>query len=157
MIVEREIEERLKAKFAAALGDDAAALRIVGSWDVAAAGEVKGKGDSSPAVLAVAVGIRSYDSFCSPQADLACSAVLLVRRDACPTGAALADLIEPLLDLFHNWNAEYDAVSDDLTTKCFHPGGFRLDSGSSPEYDEAAAVWTVPFDFTLRGVIGESE
>jgi hypothetical protein len=152
MIPEREIEERLKAKFAAALAAtrNAASIRTVGFWDVAADGEVKGEGDASDVVLAVATGIRAYDSFCSPQADFRCSAVLTVRRDACPTGATLAALLEPLLDLVHRWNEDADAVFDDLTTDRFSPGGFML-SGGDPTQD--ADAWTVPLVFTLRGVI----
>ena len=124
--------------------------RFVGSWSVAPDGEVKGTGDASSIVIAVAVGIRAYNSFCEPQADLPCSIVLTVRRDACPTGAALADTVAPILALAHRWNENVDAVCDDLTTASFCPGGFRLFGGNR---EQSADVWIVSLEFTLRGVI----
>ena len=76
------------------------------------------------------VGIRSYESFCTPQADFPCVAVLSIRREACPTGAALADSIEPLMNLIHLWNEDYDDVLDDLSTNTFKPGGFQMTDGN---------------------------
>ena len=67
MIPEREIEERLKAKFAAALAAtrNAASIRTVGFWDVADDGEVKGEGDDSDVVFESADRIlgRSFGFF----------------------------------------------------------------------------------------------
>ena len=149
MLPEREIEEKLKASFAATFTGDIVP-RIVGAWDVADDGDVKGRGDASAAVFAVTVGLRAYDSFCSPQCDLPCAAVLTVRREACPTGAELAELIEPLMALIHVWNEDNDSVYEDLATSSFFPGGFRLTGGNLEQSEES---WTVSIDFTLRGVI----
>jgi hypothetical protein len=124
--------------------------RFVGSWSVAPDGEVKGTGDASPIVIAVDVEFRAYDSFCEPQADLPGSIVLTVRRDACPTGAALAYTVAPILALAHRWNEDADAMCDDLTTASFSPGGFRFSGGKRVQ---SADVWIAPFAFTLRGVI----
>lgn len=110
MLTEREIEEKLKEKFASLFKDAKSSPSIIGAWDVAKAGEVKGRGDASTSVLSVAVGIRSYPSFCTPQADFRCAVVLSVRRECAPTGAALADFIEPLMNLLHLWNDEYEDV-----------------------------------------------
>lgn len=66
MLTEREIEERLKTNFAKLYENTSSAPAMIGAWDVAEIGVVKGRGDTSTAVLAVSVGIRSYDNFCSP-------------------------------------------------------------------------------------------
>lgn len=152
MITEAEIEAAIADKIASAFEAASAQPRIVGSWNVEDEGRVKGQGDASPSVIAVAVGIRAYDSFCSPQADFNCSAVLSIRRDACPTGAKLANDIEPLLGLIARWNEDVDHVCDDLTTATFSPAGFRLESGARQQTKDA---WIVTLNFTLRGVISD--
>ena len=65
MLTEREIENKLKERFSA-MYQNQGQLRIVGVWDVAEKGDVKGLGDASSSVLALNVGIRSYASFCEP-------------------------------------------------------------------------------------------
>lgn len=66
MLTEREIEEKLKTNFAKLYENTSSAPTMVGAWDVAEAGDVKGRGDASTAVLAVTVGLRNYASFCTP-------------------------------------------------------------------------------------------
>lgn len=150
MLTEREIENKLKEKFAELFQGVADAPRIIGVWDVAQQGEVKGLGDASTCVLAVNVGIRQYASFCEPQADFICSTVISIRRDAAPTGAALADLIEPFMNLMHIWNEDCDRMCDDLTTDTFNPGGFQLTGGSLLQNEDC---WTVDVNFILRGIV----
>jgi len=156
MIAEMEIEEKLKAQFGAALASTATlpSLRTVGVWDVMNDGEVKSCGGNEAATIAVAVGIRNYDTFQTPTANFACSLALAVRRDACPTGAAIADLIEPLLAKIHGWNADEDSVYDDLTTEHFFPAGFQLVGGPGPVYENASGCWTISIDFNIKGRIG---
>lgn len=154
MLTEREIENKLKQKFAALFENVENAPRILGVWDVAQQGEVKGLGDASTCVLALNVGIRQYASFCEPQADFPCVAVLSVRREAAPTGAALADLMEPFMNLMHVWNADCDRMCDDLATDTFSPGGFELTGGNLLQNEDC---WTVNIDFILRGIVNASE
>ena len=151
MIVEAEIEEKIAGLFAAAL--DEAGLqkpRTELSWGVADPGDVKGRGDASGVILSVAVGIRTYPEYVSPQFDLPCAAVLTVRRDVCPTGAALADYIEPVLEMLHDWQTDIDLFCDDLAGTSFRPAGFNLTGG---ERQQTESVWIVSFSFTLRGVV----
>ena len=150
MLTEREIEEKLKEKFAKLFDTSDNAPSIIGAWDVTQPGEVKGRGDASTSVIAVAVGLRNYASFCTPQADFPCTAVLSIRREAAPTGAALADFIEPLMNLMHVWNEDYDDVLSDLATNTFTPGGFQLADGSLTQSSDG---WIVNINFTLRGVV----
>lgn len=150
MLTEREIENKLKQKFAELFSNIADAPRIIGVWDVAEQGEVKGLGDSNTSVLALNVGIRQYASFCEPQADFPCTAVLSIRREAAPTGASLAELIEPLMNLIHIWNEDCDRMCDDLTTDTFNPGGFELTGGNLLQNEDC---WTVNMNFILRGIV----
>ena len=151
MIVEAEIEEKIAGLFADAL-DEAGLLkpRTELSWGVADPGDVKGRGDASDVILSVAVGVRTYPEYVSPQFDLPCAAVLTVRRDVCPTGAALADYIEPILELLHVWQADIDAVCDAFAGTAFRPAGFNLTGGDRMQTE---SVWNVSFSFTLRGVV----
>lgn len=149
MLTEREIENKLKERFSA-MYQNQGQLRIVGVWDVAEKGDVKGLGDASSSVLALNVGIRSYASFCEPQADFNCVAVLSVRRDAAPDGATLADLIEPLMNKMHIWNSDCDIMCDDLATATFSPGGFELTGGDLLQTEDC---WTITINFILRGIV----
>lgn len=83
-----------------------------------------------------------------------CAAVLSVRRDCAPTGAALAEYIEPLMNLLHVWNADCDRMCEDLATSQFSPGGFQLAAGSIDQTEDA---WTITVDFTLRGVLSVTD
>lgn len=150
MLTEREIESKLKTVVASLYEDNATKPVIVGVWDVADEGEVKGQGDASVAAIAVAVGIRSYNSFCQPQADIPCTVALTVRRDACPTGGEFANLIEPLMEKINMWNADYNEVLDELSTDTFDIGGFQMTGGDTAQNETA---WTARISFTLRGVI----
>lgn len=150
MLTEREIESKLKDIIADLYRDSAIVPVIVGVWDVADEGDVKGRGDASVAAIAVAVGIRSYNSFCEPQADIPCTVALTVRRDACPTGGEFANLIEPLMDKINVWNADYNEVLDELSTDTFDIGGFQMTGGDTAQNETA---WTARISFTLRGVI----
>lgn len=151
MIPEAEIESAIAAKVAAALTGHT--VRIVKSWEALAAGEVKGTGDATAAVVAIAVGIRSYASFCTPQADLPCSLILSVRRDADPTGSTFAALAEPILALLHSWNGDYDTVFTDLATAQFSVGGFQLTGGGKEQTEDTLIL---SLDFTIRGVIEQT-
>jgi hypothetical protein len=149
MIVERQLEVAIIAAISK-LGIDA---RIVGAWDDTPAGVVKGTGDASKAAIAVVVAPRAYDGFLSSQADFACSIAVTVRRDSCPMGEEIAEIIEPLFVKLREWNCDEDAVFADLTTEGFNPAGISLTGGSAPTYDSAAAVWSVAQTFTVRGII----
>ena len=147
MLTEKEIEGRLKEKLSEVFP---VKPLIIGSWDVKEEGEVKGSGNGDTCVLAVSVGIRQYATFQTPQADIPCSLALSIRRDTCPTGGKLAELMEPLMCKMHEWNADADAVFDDLKTDTFNPGGFQLDGGNLSQTSDA---WTATVSFTLRGIV----
>lgn len=151
MLAEKEIEEKVKGFVAEALKDFGPTIK--GSWDIVDEGEVKGREEPCGTVLAIAVGLRSYGSFDSPQCDVPCAIVFSVRRDMNPTGSEAVEASEKIMRLFHSWNADADRVCDDLSTDSFGVGGFRLDGG---EMRQDADAWKVSVSFTLRGVIQES-
>lgn len=151
MLAEKEIEEKVRGIVAEALKP--LEPDIKGSWDIAEEGEVKGREEPCGTVLAIAVGLRSYDGFDSPQCDIPCAIVFSVRRDMNPTGSEAVEASEKLMRLFHSWNADADKVCDDLQTASFSPAGFRLGGGEMRQTEDA---WTVSINFTLRGVIQES-
>jgi len=151
MLAEKEIEGKVKAFVCDALKP--LTPQTKGSWDIAEEGEVKGREDPCGTVLAIAVGLRSYDTFDSPQCDIPCAVAFSVRRDMNPTGSEAVEASERLMRLFHSWNADADRVCDDLETPHFSPAGFRLDGG---EIRQDADAWTVNISFMLRGVMAES-
>lgn len=148
MIVEKQIEDAIIAKLEAL---DLPGVRVTGAWKSVADGEVKGEGDTSSAVLAVAVNPRSYDGFMSQQADFNCAVALVVRRESCPTGSEVEEFTEALFQLFDTWNRDEDAVYTDLETDGFQPAGLQLSGGEGPLYDEATCTWMVEQSFKLRG------
>ncbi len=151
MLAEKEIEEKVKGFVAEALKGFEPTIK--GSWDIVDEGEVKGREEPCGTVLAIAVGIRSYSSFDSPQCDVPCAIAFSVRRDMNPTGSEAVKASEKLMALFHKWNSDADRVCDDLSTDSFGVGGFKLDGG---EMRQDADAWRVGISFTLRGVIAES-
>lgn len=151
MLAEKEIEEKVKGFVAEALKGFEPTIK--GSWDIVDEGEVKGREEPCGTVLAIAVGIRSYSSFDSPQCDVPCAIAFSVRRDMNPTGSEAVEASEKLMALFHKWNADADRVCDDLSTDSFGVGGFKLNGG---EMRQDADAWRVGISFTLRGVIAES-
>ena len=151
MLAEIEIEEKVKGFVAEALKGFEPTIK--GSWDIVDEGEVKGREEPCGTVLAIAVGIRSYSSFDSPQCDVPCAIAFSVRRDMNPTGSEAVEASEKLMALFHKWNSDADRVCDDLSTDSFGVGGFKLDGG---EMRQDADAWRVGISFTLRGVIAES-
>lgn len=151
MLAEKEIEEKVKGFVAEALKDFEPTIK--GSWDIVDEGEVKGREEPCGTVLAIAVGVRSYSSFDSPQCDIPCAVVFSVRRDMNPTGSEAVEASEKIMRLFHSWNADADRVCDDLSTDSIAVAGFRLDGGEMRQTEDA---WRVSVSFTLRGVIMEN-
>lgn len=151
MLAEKEIQEKIRGFVTEALKPLTPTVK--GSWDIVEEGEVKGREEPCGSVLAIAVGLRSYDSFDSPQCDTPCAIVFSVRRDMNPTGSEAVEASEKIMRLFHSWNADADRVCDDLSTDSFAVAGFRLDGGEMRQTEDA---WRVSISFTLRGVIAES-
>ena len=151
------IEKDIEANIIAAIQTlDLPGIDIRGAWQTAAAGEVKDtESDSAPAALFVHVGPRSFETFGVGVCSMDVALSLAVRIDLCPTGAALETYADPIADLLQSWNLTMDcdhpcgmAVEGE-----FAPGGLQMSGGSGPEIDRDAGVWSIVFNFTLRGAI----
>ena len=134
-------------------------LTVSGAWQAANEGEVKDTEDSSPAALAVAVAPRSFETFgfgiCSMEVALS----LAVRIDLCPTGAALETYVDPIANLLQTWNLTMDRAHPCgmAVEGKFAPGGLQMSGGSGPDLDREAGIWSITFNFTIRGTAIQSE
>lgn len=134
-------------------------LTVSGAWQAANEGEVKDTEDSSPAALAVAVAPRSFETFgfgiCSMEVEIS----LAVRTDLCPTGAALETYVDPIANLLQTWNLTMDCAHPCgmAVEGKFEPGGLQMSGGSGPDLDREAGVWSITFNFTIRGTAIQSE
>ena len=154
------IEKSIEANIIAAIEAlNLTGLVVTGAWKAANAGEVKGTEDSSKAALAVAVSPRSFETFGFGICTMAVALSLAVRTDLCPTGAELETYVDPIANLLQRWN---------LTMGCAHPcgmavegkfepGGVQMSGGSGPDLDREAGVWSITFNFTIRGTAIQAE
>ena len=55
--------------------------------------------------------------------------------------------------MLHDWNADEEAVFNDLATAHFSPSGFQFSGGDGPSYDKTSGVWTVSLTFNLKGTV----
>ena len=131
-------------------------LDIKGAWQAANAGEVKDEeAPAAPATLYVRVGPRSFETFGIGVCSMDVVFSLVIRTDLNPTGTALETYVDPIADLIQSWNNTMNcnnpcgmAVEGE-----FAPGGLQMVGGSGPEFDREMCIWTVVFNFTLRGTV----
>ncbi len=158
MMAERQIEAKVKDALAAAFAAAGlATARMRGAWDVAGEGAVKGEDGGCPVTCAVAVGVRSRESYEVPYADFACSAAVSVLAASSPDGSALCAYASAVMDALERWYADPDLLCDALRGdgdgETFLAAGLRVSGGSAPAYSEESGAWTVAVDFELRGVV----
>lgn len=151
------LEKSIEANIIAAIEAlNLTGLDIHGAWQAANAGEVKDEeAPAAPATLYVRVGPRSFETFGIGVCSMDVVFSLVIRTDLNPTGAALETYVDPIADLLQSW---------DNTMSCnnpcgmavdgeFAPGGLQMVGGSGPTFEREAAIWSVVFNFTLRGTI----
>ena len=151
-LVESEIESAVAALFA-----DIPGVKVITSWGAASAGEVKGElAPADVATVSVAVGAPQYDQYTVPTCSLPCGVVVAVRREAAPTGAKLAQAMEPIAAVLNRLQRDYSAANA-LSTEGFTADGVRLDGGDAPTFDKNLNVWRITRAFTVRGIIADPE
>lgn len=151
-LVEYEIESSLASVFATIPG-----AKVITSWGAAEQGEVKGELMPADTVtLSIAVGAPQYDQYTVPACSLPVALVVGIRREAAPTGAKLAEVLEPVASVLNTLQRDYSAVNA-LSTPGFTADGVRLDGGTAPEFDKTLNIWRVTRAFTIRGVIADPE
>lgn len=107
--------------------------------------------------IVVSVSPRSFDTFGIGTCEMDVVITLSIRIDLCPANAALDAYAGPIADLLQEWNRTMDRMTPcglDVDGE-FTPGGLRLTGGTGPDVDEGAGVWSVTYNFTLRGSIIE--
>ena len=151
-MIDRAIEEKVVAALAAALLPRNG-VKIVGAYEAAEAGEVKGEEKPEDGVVvAVAVGAPAWDTYLVPSCSVPVALALTVRREVAPTGDALEQVMAPISNLLMQLQHDATAVDRLLTSEEFQADGVRVDGGPPPSYSSAKHAWTVVRTFTVRGV-----
>jgi hypothetical protein len=154
------LEKSIEANIIAAIEAlNLTGLDIHGAWQAANAGEVKDEeAPAAPATLTVHVGPRSFETFGIGVCSMDVVFALVIRTDLNPMGTALETYVDPIADLLQSWNN-----TKNCNNPCgmavegeFVPGGLQMVGGSGPVFEREAAIWSVTFNFTLRGSIVES-
>ena len=152
-MIEQDLQNRV-ASALDALGIDGIVIR--GNLMPALIGEVMGEEEPKTDIMAeIVTGIRTADDFgwlcpISVQFSIGFS----FRAEAYPTGARVAAVLGPILDMVTAWAREVDgAEACALETDGFMPGGVRLDGGQNPYFDLSSGAWRAGINFTVRGRI----
>lgn len=152
-MVEKLIEANIVSAISA-LGMEG--VPVIGMWDVAAQGAVKGEEGTEHAAVVVRVPPMSYDTPGLCNVTISASITLTVRIDMCPTGEELAEYSARLAGLLEGWQlAETGADLVDFAVDGFEPGGFQATGGDGPTVEGQA--WTVVQNFMLRGTVLHGE
>ena len=141
-MIDRAIEEKVVAALAAALLPRDG-VKIVGAYEAAEAGEVKGEENPEDGVVvAVAVGAPAWDRYLVPSCSVPVALALTVRREVTPIANLLIEL-------------QRDATAVDRLLSCdeFTADGVRVDGGTPPRFARATNVWTIERTFVVRGVL----
>ena len=151
-MIDRATEEKVAAAVAAALLPRNG-VKIVGAYEAAEAGEVKGEETAADGiVVGIAVGAPAWDAYLVPSCSMPVALSVAVRREVAPTGDALEKVMAPISNLLMQLQHDATAVDRLLTSEEFQADGVRVDGGPPPSYSSAKHAWTVARTFTVRGV-----
>ena len=150
MLIERQIEETIKA----ALAERLEGCEVVGSWSPADSGMVKGEHDNAAkAVVSVYVQPRAHDAFSLPTVNVRGIIAIDARVEMCPTMAEVSEIYEQLLKLLDDWHYDGQVFSEAISTGEFFGAELRLDGGDRVSYDANRRCWVVQTSFTIRGTV----
>lgn len=162
-MIEPEVEARVCASIERALAARGAwAARrpaVRGLWRKAAEERRGPKLAPDGALVVVGVSPRAFDTFGIGTCEMSVSVKLSVRIDLCPAGAALDAYAGPIAELLQEWNRTMGCENPcglDVPG-AFTPGGLWLTGGEGPNIDDDTGVWSVTYNFTLRGVVVDAE
>lgn len=148
-MIESEIEERLRAAFAAALPDGAS---LVCSRSVADEGEVATDGeDDAACVVSVAAAFRAHDDFSLPMLSVTVSATVATRIERDPSAALHEAAAAALAALLSRWHFRPDEMTDALTTAHFAAGALKMTGGSARELDRDGGIRRETVSFQVMG------
>lgn len=158
-MIEAEVEARICAALEKALHERGAwATRrptVRGLWRKAAEGRRGPKLAPEGVDVVVSVSPRSFDTFGVGTCDMDVAIELSVRIDLCPAGGSLDAYAGPIAGLLQEWNRTLDCGNDCglAVDGEFIPGGLQLTGGSGPYIDDGTGVWSVTYNFRLRGTV----
>ncbi len=114
MLIERQIEETIKA----ALAEKLEGCEIVGSWSPADAGKVKGEHDNTAkAIVSIYVQPRAHNAFSLPTVNITCTIAIEARVEMCPTMAEVSVIYEAVLKLLDDWHYDGQAFAEAMSTE----------------------------------------
>lgn len=133
MLIERQLEDDFisELKSMPELSDS----QIVGSREVAEAGETKSEDDSHATIVAVACGFRQNDAFSLSPITMPMTITIMTRTEIDPTSEGHSKVIEAIADLLSNWHKDGNAMTEALSNEKFFAGELRMDGGTARTYD----------------------
>jgi len=149
MIVDKEIEDKIVATLATALGGN---YHITGAWGVSPDGTVKGEETPADKVaIAVAVGAPAWDTYLVPSCTMPVALSVAIRREVAPTAAELETVMSPISDFLMDLQLDFDAANA-LSSTHFSCDGVQVNGGPPPVFSEKTNIWRVTRTFNVRGV-----
>ncbi len=149
MLIERQLENDFIAELKSM--PELSASQVVGSREVAAAGETKSEEDTKATIVAVACGFRQNDAFSLSPISMPMSITIMTRSELDPTSEYHDAVVESIADLLSRWHKYGDEMADALTTEKFLAGELRMDGGTNRVYDSMNSTWSETLTFTIRG------
>lgn len=153
MLIEQELEARIIAAVRAAIPEDAPRHEVVGLWQPASAGTLKGfrSDKSAVALIEVATGLGAQETFSNPTVSHSVTVTLFVRLDLDTRGTALLVFSDAISALFRKWMAAtYQQTFTDLDGDGLSVDGVGV-SGSLPEVDVDGMAASVSWTLALSG------
>ncbi len=133
MLIERQLEDDFITTLKSM--PELSASQVVGSREVAAAGETKTEDDSHATVVAVACGFRQNDAFSLSPITMSMSIAVMTRTELDPTSEGHSRVIEAVADLLSHWHKDGNAMTEALSNEKFFAGELRMDGGTARTYD----------------------
>ena len=133
MLIERQLENDFIAELKSM--PELSASQVVGSREVASAGDTKSEEDTKATIVAVACGFRQNDAFSLSPITVSMSITVMTRTELDPTSEGHDTVIEAIADLLSRWHKDGNAMSEALTNEKFLAGELRMDGGTARTYD----------------------
>ena len=149
MLIERQLENDFIAELKSM--PELSASQVVGSREVAAAGDTKSEEVTKATIVAVACGFRQNDAFSLTPITMSMSITVMTRTELDPTSEGHDTVIEAIADLLSRWHKDGNAMSEALTSDKFLAGELRMDGGTARTYDSMTQTWSETISFSIRG------
>lgn len=150
MLIEREVEAKIKDKLVEKLNDDN--IEVASSWQPSDSDTFKGEKDKDAhSIVSIFISPRNHDAFSLPTVNMTGLIALDCRAEQCPTMAEVSQTYEKIVDLLDNWHFDALRFSEEISTDGFYATEIMLNGGDKVTYDRAKQIWTVTIAFVIRG------